>query len=74
MVEWLTPDFGLGHDLRVLGSSPELGSTLRGGLLKILSLCLSPHLGSKINKPTLKNKPKNPFMAFKMASKHKRNV
>lgn len=26
----LTPDFGLGHDLRLLGSSPVMGSALSG--------------------------------------------
>ena len=64
LVEWLTPDFGLGHDLRVLRSSPELGSTLSGSLLKILSLCLSPHLGSKISKSILKKQTKKPVHGF----------
>ena len=32
-----TLDFGSGHDLRVLGSNPEMGSTLSVSLLELLS-------------------------------------
>ena len=42
VVEHLTLDFGSGHDTRVAGSSPELGSVLGWGRLKSLSLPFSP--------------------------------
>ena len=40
-VEHLVLGFGLGHDPRVMGSSPLSGSVLAWSLLKILSLSLS---------------------------------
>ena len=52
-VEWATLDFGSGHDLRVLGSSPTLGSMLSGEDSLSLSLCPLPLLVfslSQINK------------------------
>jgi len=39
-VKHLTLDFGLGHDLSVMGSNPASGSVLRGNMLEILSLPL----------------------------------
>ena len=38
-VEWPTFDFGSGHDPRLMGSSPVLGSTL--SVLEILSVSVS---------------------------------
>ena len=40
LVKLLTPDFGSGHDLRVVRSRPALGSALRVNLLEILSFLL----------------------------------
>ena len=40
-VEHWTPDFGSGHDARVVRLSPSLGSALSMELLKILSVSVS---------------------------------
>ena len=40
-VKCLSPDFSSGRDLRVMGSSPKLGSMLSMDSLKILSVSLS---------------------------------
>ena len=62
LVKHQTPDFGLGHDLRVVRLNPMLGSTLSAGVCLgfslFLSLCFSllmPNKQSKIvkNKDTL---------------------
>ena len=50
-VKHRTLDFSLGHDLRVMRSSPKLGSALSGESVEILSLPLpSPNKNDKNKK------------------------
>lgn len=64
LVEQVTLDFSSSHVLRVLGSSPVLGSTLNGGVYLgfFLSLCPCPALHPCTSSHTLslpKNKIRN---------------